>query len=79
MARRFSVVYLQRAEDQTKLVPVQSPLMEERTRKEKGVVESKSEEDGVTSGEWLRKKFSVLRGEKVDEGVLTGSKQTLVA
>ncbi|MCJ1319190.1 hypothetical protein MMC15_004523 [Xylographa vitiligo] len=79
MARRFSVAYLQRAEDQTKLVPVQSPLMEERTRKEKGVVESKSEEDGVTSGEWLRKKFSVLRGEKVDEGVLTGSKQTLVA
>ena len=76
--RRFSVAYLQRAEDHTKLVPVRSPLIKESKSREGGNVQVGNEEDGVTSGEWLRKKFSVLRGEKLDEGVLTGTRQTLV-
>ena len=62
MEERYSFAYLQRAEDQTPLTTVNSPFIKT----------PESTEEVITSGEWLRKKFGVLRGELTDETVLTG-------
>lgn len=68
MTERYSFAFLQRAEDKTPLVGVRSPFVQRL----------EDEGDAVTSGEWLRRKFTVLRGERTDEKILTGRKEATV-
>lgn len=72
MPERYSMAYLMRPEDQTVLRTLDSPLIPRSMT---------TEEDAVTSGAWIRKKFKALRGLK-DAGnfdqILTGGRGILV-
>ena len=71
METRYSFAYLQRAEDRAPLAGLEGRLRSAGSEEEQRV---------ITSGEWLRKKFDVLRlkthREKQD-WVLTGRKQAV--
>ncbi|KAI9649948.1 hypothetical protein NHQ30_002533, partial [Ciborinia camelliae] len=69
METRYSFAFLQRAQQQTPLVGLKSPLI----RAIDGSMEV------VTSGEWLHQKFSMLRArthDKEKHWVLTGHRET---
>lgn len=67
MDERYSLAFLMRPEDQTVLAPIPSPLVEQRTIADRAA---------MTSGEWIKRKFGVLRGsagaDKEGDWVLTG-------
>lgn len=71
MPERYSMAYLMRPENQTVLRILDSPL----------VPQSVSNGEDLTSGEWIRRKFKALRGQK-DAGnfdqILTGGRGILV-
>lgn len=71
MPERYSMAYLMRPEDSTVLRVLDSPFIP------RPVIN----EDAVTSGEWIRKKFKALRGSK-DVGnfdqILTGGRGIMI-
>ena len=71
MPERYSIAYLMRPENQTVLRILDSPLIPRSVG---------NGEDLVTSGEWIRRKFKALRGQK-DAGnfdrILTGGRGVL--
>ncbi|KAK6540436.1 hypothetical protein TWF694_009231 [Orbilia ellipsospora] len=71
MPERYSMAYLMRPEDQTMLRALDSPFIPRTVS---------NGDDVVTSGEWIRKKFKALRGQK-DAGnfdqILTGGRGVL--
>ncbi|RDW91656.1 hypothetical protein BP5796_02821 [Coleophoma crateriformis] len=72
MPERYSLAYLMRPEDQTVLRVLDSPLIPRPVS---------HGEDAVTSGEWIKKKFKALRGQK-DAGnfdkILAGGRGILI-
>ncbi|KAF3916730.1 hypothetical protein ABW20_dc0106922 [Dactylellina cionopaga] len=72
MPERYSMAYLMRPEDQTVLRALDSPFIPRKMS---------NGDDFVTSGEWIRRKFKALRGQK-DAGnfdqILTGGRGVLV-
>ena len=73
MSERYSMAYLMRPEDQTILRTLDSPL----------IPRSMSvQEEAVTSGAWIRKKFTALRGQKDvsinHDQILTGGRGIMV-
>lgn len=74
MPERYSMAYLMRPEDETLLCPLKSPLIPRGTG-------TSRDEETVTSGTWMRKKFGALRGkqdkENLDE-ILAGGRGVLV-
>ena len=78
MPERYSMAYLMRPEDQTLLSPLQSPLIPRGTGTRTG---TGTDEQTVTSGAWIRKKFSALRGtqdQKNFDQILAGGRGVLV-
>lgn len=75
MPERYSLAYLMRPEDQTLLRPLKSPLIPRRGST------AKADDETVTSGAWIRRKFGALRGTQ-DKGsfdqILTGGRGVLV-
>ncbi|KAK8015243.1 oxidoreductase- 2OG-Fe(II) oxygenase family [Apiospora arundinis] len=76
MSERYSLAYLMRPEDQTVLRRLDSPLIPPRLE------ESSAQEEEMTSGEWIRRKFKALRGQREGVGknfdqVLTGGRGVL--
>lgn len=74
MPERYSLAYLMRPEDQTLLRPLKSPLIPRKTG-------TSPDEETVTSGTWIRKKFGALRGTQNKESfdhILTGGRGVLV-
>ncbi|KAF7875070.1 hypothetical protein EAF04_002242 [Stromatinia cepivora] len=70
MTTRYSFAFLQRAQQQTPLVGLKSPLIQAATGGSPEV---------VTSGEWLHQKFNMLRAKTHDKEkhwVLTGHRET---
>ena len=71
MPERYSIAYLMRPENQTVLRILDSPHIPQSVG---------NCEDFVTSGEWIRRKFKALRGQK-DAGnfdrILTGGRGVL--
>jgi isopenicillin N synthase-like dioxygenase len=72
MPERYSMAYLMRPEDQTVLRVLDSPLIPRSVS---------NGEDEVTSGAWIRKKFTALRGRKDSamnhDEILTGGRGIL--
>jgi isopenicillin N synthase-like dioxygenase len=72
MPERYSMAYLMRPENETVLRVLDSPLIPQSAT---------NGENTVTSGEWIRKKFKALRGQK-DAGnfdqILAGGRGILV-
>ena len=67
MKERYSFAYFLRAEDETPIRAVKSPLIPESNEREKEV---------FTSGEWMKKKYAVLRKDtcnQTNDWILTGS------
>ncbi|KAK8018350.1 oxidoreductase- 2OG-Fe(II) oxygenase family [Apiospora marii] len=69
MSERYSIAYLMRPEDRTVLRTLDSPKIPQPVP---------DQEDPITSGEWIRRKFKVLRGERsggnsIDQ-ILTGGR-----
>ncbi|KAK8880095.1 oxidoreductase [Apiospora arundinis] len=76
MGERYSLAYLMRPEDQTLLRRLASPLIPPRLEG------SSAQEEEMTSGEWIRRKFKALRGQREGVGknfdqVLTGGRGVL--
>ncbi|KAK6855167.1 oxidoreductase- 2OG-Fe(II) oxygenase family [Apiospora arundinis] len=77
MGERYSLAYLIRPEDQAVLRRLDSPLIPPRLEGS-----SAQEEEEMTSGEWIRRKFKALRGQREGVGknfdqVLTGGRGVL--
>ncbi|KAL9071756.1 MAG: hypothetical protein Q9161_004020 [Pseudevernia consocians] len=67
MKERYSFAYFLRAEDETPIRAVKSPLITESNEQEKEV---------FTSGEWMKKKYAMLRKDtwnQTNNWILTGS------
>lgn len=69
MSERYSLAYLMRPEDRTVLRTLESPKIPQPAA---------DQEDAITSGEWIRRKFKVLRGERSGDNnidqILTGGR-----
>ena len=68
MEERYSFAYFLRPQDATVMRAVRSPLV--------SVGEIGEAEAGFTSGEWMRRKYAMLRGETWNEKsswILTGA------
>ena len=79
MDERYSLAYLMRPEDQTILRALDSPHIPPKL--ELPSAHEKKEED-ITSGEWIRRKFKALRGQRdgmnsTFDRVLTGGRGVL--
>lgn len=72
MPERYSLAYLMRPEDRTVLRVLDSPLIPQSTTQD---------EDAITSGDWIRRKFKALRGRQntgaVDQ-ILAGGRGVFV-
>lgn len=71
MEERYSFAYLLRAQDETVMKAMRSPLVS-------GAAETVVDEgeEGFTSAEWMRRKYAMLRGETWNEKsswILTGA------
>ena len=67
MNERYSFAYFLRAEDETLMKAVKSPLIPKGGR---------DEEDGFTCGEWMKMKYAMLRKDtwnQSDNWILTGA------
>ncbi|KAG5929190.1 hypothetical protein E4U53_002511 [Claviceps sorghi] len=78
MPERYSMAYLARPEDHALLRGAASPLLPRRVPEEEG-----EEEEVVTSGAWIQKKFQALRGRSAADKtgfdqVITGGRGVLV-
>ncbi|KAG5998072.1 hypothetical protein E4U43_002505 [Claviceps pusilla] len=76
MPERYSMAYLARPEDHAMLRGVPSPLLPCRAS-------GKDEEEAVTSGDWIQRKFKALRGRNAAnkasfDQVITGGRGVLV-